>query len=191
MKTKSNLLNAAKNADYVFISVMGPHAQEKEDEIFRRKTGDLKECGESFWVSGVNERFIAECREKLNCKTGYLILVNGNASDTESNTPATKYSEDKTIWKDIDANLTPVTGKLPNKAYFFDDIEILKTQDTIDLDYYEDTISLGAIKFGCGNSYSNVFAKKNDSQMPGGMKNHERKIVAVLRLKYPYVVWVK
>lgn len=191
MKTKSNLLNAAKNADYVFISVMGPHAQEKEDEIFRRKTGDIKECGESFWVSGVNERFIAECREKLNGKTGYVILVESkSAVDTKSSKPATQYSEDNVNWKDIDDNISPVTGKLPNKAYCFDDIDYCADMaDIIDLDYYEDSIKKRAIKFWLG--YSNVFAKKSANKMSGGMKSHERKIVAVLRLKYPYVVWVK
>ena len=191
MKTKLNLLNAAKNADYVFISVMGPHAQEKEDEIFRRKTDDIKGYGESFWVSGINENFITECREKLNGKSGYVILVESkSAVDTKNSQYATQYSEDNVNWKDIEAGISPVSGKFPNRAYCFDDIEYCEDiADNIDLDYYEDTNKLGAIKFWLG--YSNVFAKKSAIRMSGGMKSHERKIVGVLRLKYPYVVWVK
>lgn len=190
----SSLLNAAKNAEYVFISVMGPHANEKEEEIYKRKYNDIVRCGEGFWLSGVNERFFNECRKQLNGKVGYLILVesSGNgrsAVNTTGSDPATQYSEDIINWKDIDANITPVTGKLPNKAYYFDDIEIITTQDEIDLDYYEDTFKSGAIIFGRG--YSNVFAKKNLTQLQDCMKSHIRKIVAVLRLKAPYVVWVK
>lgn len=188
-KNKS-LLNQAINADYVFISVMGAHANESPKEIYKRKIGDIKKCKESLWLSRINEGFITECRRVWKGKVGYLILVNGNASNTESDTPATKFSEDKTIWKDIDANLTPVTGKLNKKgtpAYCIDDIVLC--QDPIDLNYYEDTIRLGAIKFSRG--YSNVFARSNATPLPGGMKDHKREIVAVLRLKAPYVVWVK
>ena len=61
-----NLLNEAKKADYVFISVMGPHAQESEKEIFDRKAVDIDKSGESFWVSRINQKFIEECNNKLS-----------------------------------------------------------------------------------------------------------------------------
>lgn len=192
-----NLLNAAKNADYVFISVMGPHAQESEDMIFKRKTDDIKKYGESLWVSGINERFIAECRKRLNGKPGYVILVESkSAVDTKSSKPVSQYSEDNVKWKAIDTNISPVTGNLPNKAYCFDDIKVYKDQEVpislnycIDLNYYSEVDILEAIKFRQGRS--NVFAKRNIVKMAGGMKSHERKIVAVMRLKHPYVVWAK
>ena len=198
-----SLLNEAKNADYVFISVMGPHAQEKEDVILKRKTDDIKNYGESFWVSGIDEGFFTECRKVLDGKAGYLILVesSGNgtsAVDTKFSEPATKYSEDKKEWKDI--RISNVTGNMHKDgtpAYYFDNIELYEDEEApislnyyINLNYYsENDNELEAIKFRQGRS--NVFAKKNETKLKGGMKSPNRKIVAVLRLIYPYVVWVK
>ncbi len=197
--TRTNsLLNEAINADYVFISVMGPHANEPEDKIFDRKANDIKKAGESFWVSKINKNFVNECRGKLNGKTGYLILVesSGNgkaAANSKTEEEAKQYSEDGTNWKDIDAIISQVTGKLGKgaTAYYFDDIEFFDMPDeVIDLDKYsEGDDYVRAIQFRLG--HSNVFAKKSDIKMPDGMKSQKRNVVAVLRLKYPYVVWVK
>lgn len=190
-KNKS-LLNQAINTDYVFISVMGTRVQLNEDELLRRKTDDIKRHGESFWVSDINEKYIKECREEYKGMPGYVILVKSKSKVNNKNLKtATHYSEDNINWKDINANISPVMGKLPSEAYSFDNIEIINTKNIIDLDCYEDTINSGAIKFGSGNTYSNVFAKKSAVKLPGGMKDHKREIVAVLRLKAPYVVWVK
>ena len=194
MNKKMNLLNEAQSADYVFISVMGPHANESPNEIFKRKTGDLDKCGESFWVSKINHKFIEECKKRLNGEAGYLVLVessnNGkNAVNTKVTTHATHYSKDKTHWDDIDAHISPVTGNLGNgaTAYYYDALELCGGK--IDLDYYSEDNKIEAIRFILGKS--NVFAKKNATPMSGGMASHERKIIAVLRLLYPYVVWVK
>lgn len=192
-----SLLNAAINADYVFISVMGPHANEPEDKILERKADDIKKAGESFWVSKINKNFVNECRSKLNGKTGYLILVesSGNgkaAANTKTDEEAKQYSEDETNWKDIDAIISQVTGKLGKgaTAYYFDGIEMCNDERELDLNYYgEGNDYLKAIKFRQG--HSNVFAKKSDIKLPDGMKSYKRRIIAVLRLKYPYVVWVK
>lgn len=190
-KNKS-LLNQAINADYVFISVIGSRTQVIQDELFRRKKDDINRHKKSFWVSDVNERFIAECREKLYGRQGYVILVKSKSKVNNKNLKtATHYSGDNVNWKAIGTNVSPVTGKLPSEAYYFDGIEIINSQNDIDLDYYEDTVNSGAIKFGSGNTYSNVFAQKSAIKLSGGMKSHKRKIVAVLRLKAPYVVWVK
>lgn len=192
-----SLLSEAINAEYVFISVMGPHANESEEEIFARKTDDIKKAGESFWVSKINKEFVDECRSKLHDKTGYLILVKssgkGKAADnTKTEEEAKQYSEEKTNWKDIDHRISPVTGKLGKgaTAYYFDGIEMCNDERDLDLNFYgEGNDYLKAIKFRQG--HSNVFAKKSEIKMPEGMKSHERSIVAVLRLKYPYVVWVR
>ena len=189
----NSLLNEAINADYVFISGMGPHANEGEDKILARKANDIKKVGESFWVSKINEGFVEECHRKLEGKTGYLLLVESSGANTKTEERAKQYSEDKTNWKDIDDGISPVTGKLGKgtTAYFFDDIEFFDMNDEkIDLDKYSEGNDYSrAIKFWLG--HSNVFAKKSDIKMPDGMKSHERSIIAVLRLKYPYVVWVK
>lgn len=189
-----SLLNEAINADYVFISVMGPHANESEEEIFVRKTDDIKKAGESFWVSKINKNFVGECRRKLEGKAGYLLLVEPtSAINTKTGEGAKQYSENKTNWKDIDARISPVTGKLGKgtTAYYFDDIDYFDMPDeVIDLDKYsEGDDYVRAIQFRLG--HSNVFAKKNSKKLPGGMKSSKRKVVAVLRLKFPYVVWVR
>ena len=57
-----SILNDAKKADSVFISVMGPHAQETEKEIFDRKIHDIVKCKESFWVSRINKAYIEKCK---------------------------------------------------------------------------------------------------------------------------------
>jgi hypothetical protein len=198
MKKNMNLLNAAKNADYIFISVMGPHAQESENDIFQRKAKDIDDAEESFWVSKINKKYIEECIQKLNGKNGYLILVeasnNGkSACDTTGSKHATHYSTDKTNWNKIDDRISPVTGSLGNgaTAYYYDGIELYKDNgDQIDLDYYcEVGHESEAIRFRQGKS--NVFAKKNVNKLKGGMSSASRRIVAILRLKYPYVVWVK
>lgn len=195
MKNKRGILNEAKNADCVFISVMGPHAQESEKEIFDRKALDIDKSGESFWVSRINQKFIEECNDKLKGEAGYLILVessNGgkSAADTKGSKAATNYSKDKMNWIKIDPKISPVTGNLGKNgatAYYYDGIEMC--QEQIDLDYYSEEGKTGAIKFMLGKS--NVFANKNKTKQTGGMKSSIRKIVAVLRLKAPYVVWVK
>lgn len=202
MKTKMNLLNDAKNADHVFISVMGPHANETPEEIYEKKKEDLKKYGESFWVSGVDEKFVMECRGKLNGKVGYLILVESSgdgksAADTKSSEPAINYSEDRVNWKEI--KVPSVTGNMHKDgtpAYYFDKIELYEEKEApinlsynINLNYYSEDGKKEAIKFRQGRS--NVFAQRNKTKLPGGMKSNERKIVAVLRLKHPYVVWVK
>lgn len=196
-KNGGSLLNNALNAKYVFVSVMGPHAQENENDIFTRKSDDIKKAGESLWVSKIDVKFVGECRRRFNSKVGYLILVESSghgksAENTKTTDQATQNSEDKIIWKDITKSISQVTGKLGKSAtaYYFDDIELYDKSKSIDLDKYaESNYYLRAIKFRQG--HSNVFAKKSDIKMPEGMKSHERKIVAVLRLKYPYVVWVK
>lgn len=192
--TRTNsLLNEAINDEYVFISVMGPHANENEEEIFARKADDIKKVGESFWVSKINKKFVEECRRKLEGKAGYLLLVEPNSAiNTKTGERAKQYSEDKTNWKDIDAKISQVTGKLGKgaTAYYFDGIEMCNDKKDLDLNYYgEGNDYLKALKFRQG--HSNVFAKKGDIKMPDGMKSHKRNVVAVLRLKYPYVVWVK
>ena len=192
-----SLLNNALNAKYVFVSVAGSHAQEPEEEIYIRKTNDIKTSGESFWVSKIDVKFVGECRRKFNGKVGYLILVESSghgksAEDTKTTDQATQYSEDKIIWEDITKNISQVTGKLGKgaTAYYFDDIELYDKSKPIDLDKYaEGNDYLRAVKFRQG--HSNVFAKKSGTKMPYGMKSYERKIVAVLKLKYPYVVWVR
>jgi hypothetical protein len=92
-------------------------------------------------------------------------------------------------WNKIDTKISPVTGNLGNgaTAYYYDGIEMY--QEQIDLDYYSEEGKSEAIRFILGKS--NVFAKKNKTKQKGGMKSSVRKIVAVLRLKAPYVVWVK
>lgn len=189
-----SLLTEAKKADYVFISVMGPHAQESEKEIFDRKVLDIDKSGESFWVSRINQKFIEECNDKLKGKAGYLILVESSndgksAANTKGSKAATHYSKDKVNWSKIDPKISPVTGNLGNgaTAYYYDGIELC--QEQIDLDYYSEEGKTEAIKFILGKS--NVFAKQNKTKQKGGMKSSVRKIVAVLRLKAPYVAWVK
>ena len=194
-----SLLDDAKNADCVFISIMGPHAQETEKEIFDRKIHDIVKCKESFWVSRINKVFVEKCRNEVNGKPIYLILVessnNGkSAVDTKNTIAATKYSEDRIKWKAINTDLSPVTGNLGKDgatAYYYDSIELYeKLSDQLDLNYYsEDDNKSKPIKFIIGKS--NVFAKKQKAKLKGGMKNSIRKIVAVLRLKAPYIVWVK
>ena len=201
----NSLLNAAINSDYVFISVMGPHANEEPEAIFDRKIEDINICKESFWVSGIDEKFVNECRVKLHGADGYVLLVessgNGSGSDnTNGDNKATEYSGDKKEWKKINTNISEVTGNLRKNgmpAYYFDDIELFDKKETpiilyheIDLNYYcECNNQQKAIKFRQG--YSNVFVKSNAAPLQGGMQSHKRKIVAVLRLKTPYVVWVR
>lgn len=126
-----SLLTEAKKADYVFISVMGPHAQESEKEIFDRKVLDIDKSGESFWVSRINQKFIEECNDKLKGKAGYLILVESSndgksAANTKGSKAATHYSKDKVNWSKIDPKISPVTGNLGNgaTAYYYDGIEL-------------------------------------------------------------------
>ena len=192
--SECSLLYSALNAKYVFISVMGPHANETENDIYTKKLNNIKICGKSFWVSRIFKKYIEESRRKLNRETGYLILVESkSATDTKEAQTATKYSENQKIWEDIDYQLNDVTGyfyKNGATAYYFDKIELCNKPIKIDLnDYVEAKDYLKAIKFWLG--HTNVFAKKSNIKMHKGMKSHERKIVAVLRLKYPYVVWVK
>lgn len=189
-----DLINQAIDAEYVFVSVMGPHAQENENEIFSRKIDDVNKSGKSFWVSKINKNFVEECRYKLKGKTGYLLLVessnNGkSAVDTKVSESATQYSNDKVNWKDIDWEISPVTGNLGKgaTAYYFNGIELCN--ELIDLNLYGEECDDCGVKFTQGRT--NVFAKRYKIRRKEGMKSSKRKVVAVLRLIEPYVVWVK
>jgi hypothetical protein len=79
--------------------------------------------------------------------------------------------------------------RYPPTAYFFDKIE--KSNGIIDLNFYSDSSEEknSAVRFMLGKS--NIFAKRCKNRKSIGMSNPKRNVVAVLRLKKPYVVWIK
>ncbi|KAH3758108.1 phosphatidylinositol-4-phosphate 5-kinase [Pelomyxa schiedti] len=123
----------------------------------------------------------------------------GGAKDTTKSVNATEVSLDGgATWAPLDKGLTPVNGKLSKNgslAFVFDKIfEVPEGQEIVDLwdfaAYPGSGPSPVPLKLYLGGS--TVLGKRCDtSKIPGGVKSHKRKLVAVARFAFPYCVMVK
>jgi hypothetical protein len=198
MKEKSvRLLEVALVSPNCVISVMGNHAGEGADEIFKRKKIDINRVGKTFWLMRSSKARPAQVQGM--CAThipAYTIFVEpaikGGARPTTAEDAAKEYTDDRVLWHRLPVGLSPVTGKLDAAAtaLVFDMITT-DVSGTLDLwEYGELSDTLKPIKFALG--CSTVCSVRKDTQLhPGKMRSRYRRIVAVARFADPFCVWVR
>lgn len=192
-----------QDAQFVIISIIGPHAGENEEEIFERKMMDIRNIGETFWVTKssrvspkIVQHFFYMTRETKQ-EDIYVVFLEGStrgaARPTKVAESATLYSADLVEWIEIPNSMTPVTGKLDRRAnaFIFDSMEMADENAVVDLWNYVDFLDPEQpLKIRLGASTVCVI-RKNTSGQTGKIRSRFRRVVAFARLKHPYYVWIK
>jgi len=190
------LIDDALSADRCVISVMGAHAGESVEIIFKRKMDDINRLNLTFWLVKSPKAKPSLVQKLCTAGPSYAIFIEpsskGGARPTEINQKATEYSEDGNVWQSLPYGLGPVTGKIATRAYalVFDKLET-NPGAILDLwryaDYENSQMPIKLI-LGC----STISAVKKDMSIHSE-KPHSRyrRIVAVARLAKPYSVLLK
>jgi hypothetical protein len=178
------------------MSVMGEHAGEGIDAIFKRKGADIGKVGRTFWLIKSPKARPEQVQEMCRVAPSFVIFVHpatkGGARPTTTDLAAGEYSADGKSWHRLPQGLGPVTGRLDRgaSALVFDKIETALS-GTVDLWGYRDlAVPPRPLKFmlGC----STVCAVREDmTAYTGRMKSRYRQVVAVARLVEPYGVWLR
>jgi len=189
------------NEKYVIISVMGPHAGESEDKIFKRKIEDVNKIGLTFWLiksyQSKPKRVQCFCKKaKTENKDVFCIFVEassrGGATPTKTASSAKSYSKDEITWNNLPTGLTPVTGKIDRSTYalVFNQLELVHDK-IIDLwDYADFFNQKQPLKILQGGS-TLCAIKKDMSNHSDKIKSRYRKVIAVGKLCEPFCVWLK
>jgi hypothetical protein len=196
MMTKK-LIKDALEATQCIISVMGDHAGEGVDKIFKRKIEDIKKINRTFWLVKSPKANPELVQEMCRFDSTYVVFVEpatkGGARPAIADKKATTFSENGFIWNPLPNQLGPVTGKLDSRAYalVFNKLEMIDAKQEIDLWHYADFVNQEnpiRMILGC----STVCAIKKDMKgHPERLKSRFRRVVAVGLLVAPYCVWVK
>lgn len=191
---------AIKNIKYAIISVIGTHANESEEEIFRRKVIDIENIGLTFWLQKSRKatpkmvQMICSASESEN-KPRYCLFIEsatkGGAVPTKESDKAKEYSKDGINWRKIPDGLSPVTGKIDVNAYALILNRLDMVNDIIDLWAYADFYNQDKpLKFILGAS--TVCAIKRDTELnKDRMKARYRKVLAIGELSEPFCVYLK
>ena len=193
-----SLIAACLRQPSLIVSVMGPHAGETPDGIFKRKVKDIEKVGWTLWVIR-SHGASAEMVQRMYSGGGPLYVVfiepavSGGAVPTKTNEEAREYSPDRLTWSSLPRGLGPVTGRMSRTtcALRFDRLEVLDGVTHLDLWTYADHARPGIpgrTKIG----YSTICAVRGDtSRHDLRMKSRYRRIVAAARLQLPGAVWLR
>ena len=190
------LVDQALAASARVISVMGDHAGEGVDVIFKRKMADVDAVRRTFWVAKSAKARPWQVERLCAVQPGYVIFVEpataGGAKPTTTSDSASEYSGDRAKWLPLPQGMGPVTGKMDDAAtaFVFDQLTT-DTSRVLDLWQYADGSDMSSpVRFilGC----STVCAVRADmSAHSRRMKSRYRAIVAVARMVEPYVAWLR
>lgn len=178
------------------LSVMGEHAGEGIDAIFKRKIADIGRVGKSFWLMKSPKARPDQVQEMCRASSAYVIFVapatKGGARPTIAEDSAREYSENREVWHPLPNGLSPVTGKLDTRtAALVFDMLTTSVNTTLDLwDYADFTDTKKPVKLilGC----STVCAVRKDMRLHSDkLKSRYREVVAVARLAASYCAWVR
>ena len=190
------LLEAALACSQCVVSVMGSHAGEGAEAIFKRKIEDIDRTGKTFWLMRSPKARLAQVQSICATSLVYTIFIEpatkGGARPTTEKDVAEKYSDDGVLWYRFPEGLSPVTGKLDASATaLVFDMLTTNVSGTLDLwEYGELSDNNKPLRFmlGC----STACAVRRDMKLhPEKMKSRYRKIVAIARLARPYCVSVR
>jgi hypothetical protein len=190
------LVDQALAAPGCAISVMGGHAGEGVDAIFKRKMDDVAAVGRTFWVARSPKARPGQVQKLCAAERGYVIFVEpataGGARPTTVSDSASECSGDRVKWLPLPQGIGLVTGKLDDAAtaFVFDQLTT-NAGRVFDLWQYADASGKGSpVRFILGRS--TVCAVRADmSANPRRMKSRYRAVVAVARLAEPYAVWLR
>lgn len=191
-----NPIEEAIGGPRCIISVMGDHAGECVDQIFRRKTRDIRRIGKTFWLTKSRKAQPAGVQELCRTVPTYAVFVEpaakGGARATTTGDVAKEYSDDRELWYRLPEGLSPVTGKLDKgtSALVFD-MMTTAVSGTLDIwGYAEFPDMQKPLKFRPW--WSTVCAARKDMTLhPEKMESRYRAVVAVARLAEPYCVWLR
>ncbi len=185
---------------YVVISVIGPHADESEEEILERKRKEIKEIGNSFWLHksynakpDIVQNLCKEALKERNAPICIFIQASSKkgAQATKQGDRMREFSVDRKQWKRIPAGIL-VTGS-PKNAFImiFNKLDLIKEKKCLDLWNYSLFGFPGkAIKIALGAS-TICCLKESSKDDPNKMKSNLRKVVAIGKLAYPFAAWVR
>lgn len=185
---------------YVVISVMGPHAGESEEEIFKRKKREIGDTGNSFWLHksynakpDVVQDLSKEALKKSNNPLCIFIQASSKkgAQPTKEAERMSEFSVDKKNWKRIPSGIL-VTGSSKNSfIMIFNKLDIIKRKEFLNLWNYSLFGASGkAVKMALGASTVCCF-KESSKDAQNKMKSNLRKVVAVGELTHPFAAWVR
>ncbi len=189
-----------KEKEYCIISVMGPHAGESVERIFKRKILDTEKAGKTFWLikshqakPDMIQEILMEAQNANVEVTVYFVepSTQGGAIPTKTSESAKYYSQDRIKWELLPPDIGPVTGNINTSAYalIMDKLELSK--NNIDLWEYANFFEQDKpIKIFQGAS-TLCAIKKTIENPDNRIKSHIREIVAVGRLCHPGGVWLK
>ena len=181
-----NILEKALMSKNCIFSVMGPHASEGVGDILSRKKLDVVNCGETFWIA----RFCQEDISLMDVNAdAYIVLIESKcgAKNTKAGCAAKYFSTDKKVWLPINKSLSPVTGRTKGSgahAFWVEGVEFVEGEN-IDLKQYV---------YANGGVISNKIGHSTALVRPATIKTDKsdvRKVIAVLKLKQPFNVWVR
>lgn len=187
---------------YTAISVIGPHAGELEDKIFRRKISDIEVVGRTFWLIRSHrskpDMVQAICNHARS--EGYSVpcifiepYSNAGSTPTKTSDSAIMFSADRASWSKFPELLSPVTGKIDSTAYALVFDALKPEHGVLDLWGYADFFNPERpLRIMQGASTLCALQKDmtgfDDSEK---IKSRFRRIVAIGNLCEPYAVWLK
>jgi len=166
---------------YVY-SVLGPHAGQSVEEIFRTKQRQILTHGYCYWLQKSYEAKPEMFKDFTKEQMGVCFFLEATrkgkaARPTTTAQEACKFSSDKTLWEDIPVGIGP-TGKLPAYALVLNSISYFKEPTWID----------PKVRFMLGKS--TILAEPQITSN-NNLDGKGRKVVAVATLIYPFCVHVK
>ena len=199
MKGKIKKIENFLKRNYVIFSVIGTHAGESRQEIFRRKIEDIDKVGHTFWLFKSNQakpNIVQDFCKRAKRKNGNVFCffiepsIPGGARATMINASAESYSADNKKWSILPEELSSVTGEINRGAYALIFDSLREVGGEINLWKYADFLTEKAIKIRLGNS-TLCAVRKNTAEEIDKMKSPNRKIIAIAKLHEPYCVWLK
>lgn len=187
-----SIVSILKENPNFIISVIGPHAGEDLETIFKRKINDIKQYHYTYWICKsrvISPEIISAFQEFNNQSELFMIFIktakNSLGKDTNKDDRA-QYVKENDKWVPLDQRLSPLTGKMPTNGFKFGEINLVQGK-WIDLNEYvewehDKTNNEKQIQIMMGKS-TLCIRKSNKKQK---MKNSVREIVGYARLIPPY-----
>ena len=179
----------------IIISVVGTHAGESLQRIFKRKKKEIEKAGYTYWLykshsakPNTVQKLAKFGKNNLDC---YFISASARSGSrpTKEQGISKYFSVDGNQWQKIPRDIL-VTGS-SKSAFALVLKEVNLVQRNIDLwNYSSFNDSDNPIRIRLGDSTLTA-VKKSSAMHPDKMGSHIRKVIAVGRLISPFSVWLK
>lgn len=193
---KDSLIDDAYNCNYLFYSIIGPHAGESVESILTRKQKEIdKKRGIGLWAAKIDKNSKNLVQElKKTDRVFVLCKINKNAKDP---TKEEKRAQ-KMITTDGNINIPPTIKATYGKgdkyqAYVYKEIQILDEVICFDFKKFESELGQKSPKGPITKSFKERF-KSTYFQNTFGRRNNslcepcKKPIHVIMELGYPFVV---